>query len=370
MDKTVEGPLSSYLKLCSSGKLEKDYKQVFVLDHFHELFLQCQEIGSSKRKNFFGRILSREKDYSTNRKTSSGIYLHGSVGTGKSMLMDLFFNELKVTSKRRMHFHTFMQEVHQKIDAARGKRSSDPIKDVAEEIAKHSSLICLDELQIDDITDAMLVGRLFIKLFELGLIVITTSNRRPLDLYKDGLNRHLFLPFVYLITEKLNVIEIPTKKDYRKNRMIGQKKYFFPNDQTNQLEFDILWSSFTGNEFELLEIAVGTRKVVIPAYSNGIARINFSLICGTALGSADYLSLTKYLRVLFLEGVPVLSEAGSDSAKRFTMLIDTIYDAKIQLICLASAKPEHLYTKGSGSFEFDRTISRLHEMLSEDWPKK
>lgn len=296
-----------------------------------------------------------------------GLYLWGGVGRGKSMLMDLFCDAVSVP-RRRVHFHAFMQEVQAKIDSARRAKAEDALLPVAVEIAASVRLLCFDEMQITDIADAMIVGRLFDELFKRGVTVVTTSNRAPEELYKNGLNRQLFVPFIEILREKLSVREIESENDYRQHRLQGAQVYFAPAGAAAHAEMDALWDELTGHDAgSRLSLAVRGREVVVPRYHNGVGRASFWDLCGAMLGPADYLAIAGALKVLMIDGIPQLSASNFNEAKRFVTLIDTLYEGKVRLICSAADVPERLYIEGEGTFEFERTASRLREMQSADW---
>ncbi len=295
-----------------------------------------------------------------------GLYLWGGVGRGKSMLMDMLFDAITVP-KQRSHFHAFMQWVHTRIDAARKTGVDDAIAPVAAELAGQVRFLAFDEMQISDIADAMIVGRLFEALFAAGVTVVTTSNRPPADLYKNGLNRALFLPFIALLEQHLDNHELASATDYRQGRLAGTDLYFTPADAQARSAIDAIWQGLTHNQAEGLTLTVKGRKVEIPAFHNGAARVGFGDLCSRPLGAADYLALADAVRVLILEDIPRLSRDNFNEAKRFVTLIDTLYEAKVRLICSAAAQPEMLYLEGEGSFEFERTASRLREMQAENW---
>ena len=295
-----------------------------------------------------------------------GLYMWGGVGRGKSMLMDLLFGLVEVPKQRR-HFHAFMQWVHQELAAARKTGVDDALAPVAAKLASEVRFLAFDEMQITDITDAMLVGRLFEALFAAGVTVVTTSNRHPDDLYKDGLNRQLFLPFIALIKERLVVHELASATDYRQDRLAGAQSYFTPNNAAAREAIAALWQGLSQGRSETLVLHVKGREVVLPQFHNGVARAKFYDLCGKPLGPADYLALADAVRVLILEDIPTLSRHNFNEAKRFVTLIDALYEAKVQLICSAAAEPEMLYVEGTGTFEFERTASRLREMQSAEW---
>lgn len=297
-----------------------------------------------------------------------GLYLWGGVGRGKSMLMDLFVAHAGDVPKRRVHFHAFMQEIHEGMHAARKTGASDALAPVADKVASDVRLLAFDEMQITDITDAMIVGRLFERLMAAGVVIITTSNRVPDDLYKNGLNRALFVPFIEMIKSRMIVYELESETDYRQHRLAGAQVYFSPADAQARSQMTQIWDELTGHDAgQPLRLAVKGREVVIPQVHNGVGRAGFWDLCGQPLGAADYLAIAGALRVLMLDDIPYLSAANYNEAKRFVTLIDTLYEAGVRLIASAAAQPEQLYREGTGSFEFERTASRLREMQGADW---
>ncbi len=295
-----------------------------------------------------------------------GLYLWGGVGRGKSMLMDLFAESLP-EGVRRVHFHAFMQEVHEGMHAARQRGVEDAVAPVADAVIAQTRCLAFDEMQITDITDAMIVGRLFEKLFAAGIVVVTTSNRVPDDLYKDGLNRQLFLPFIEMLKDRMMVWELTSPKDYRQDRLAGTPSYFTPINSAARAQIDSVWRDLTGGGGGPLVLRVKGRDVEVPAFRNGIARASFYDLCGKPLGPADYLALAEAARVLVLENIPRLGRSNFNEAKRFVTLIDALYEAGVRLIASAEAVPEMLYVEGEGTFEFERTASRLREMQSDGW---
>jgi len=297
-----------------------------------------------------------------------GLYLWGGVGRGKSMLMDLFVGATDQPAKRRVHFHAFMQEIHRGMHEARKTGVDDALAPVAQKVAAEVRLLAFDEMQITDITDAMIVGRLFQMLMEAGVVIVTTSNRVPEDLYKNGLNRALFLPFIALLREKMDVFELESETDYRQHRLAGQPVYFHPAGNDARAAVDILWNELTGHDTGApLELEVQGRRVTLPRHHNGVARATFWDLCAKPLGPADYLALAEKVRVLILEDIPQLSASNYNEAKRFVTLIDALYEGKVRLIASAADTPERLYVEGAGAFEFARTASRLREMQAADW---
>ncbi|MEP3332619.1 cell division protein ZapE [Sedimentitalea sp.] len=296
-----------------------------------------------------------------------GLYLWGGVGRGKSMLMDLFVESLDDVPARRVHFHAFMQEIHAAMHKARKSGARDALEPAAAEVINSVRVLAFDEMQITDITDAMIVGRLFEKLFEAGIVIVTTSNRVPDELYIDGLNRQLFLPFIELIKTRLVVHELSSSTDYRQDRLEGTQVYFTPIGPEARADIQSVWEDLAGGPADPLNLVVNKREVLIPAFRNGIARASFYDLCGAALGPADYLALAEATRVLILEDIPRLSRQNFNEAKRFVTLIDALYEARVRLIASAADQPEMLYVEGEGTFEFERTASRLREMQAADW---
>lgn len=296
-----------------------------------------------------------------------GLYLWGGVGRGKSMLMDLFHDTSGVAASRRVHFHEFMQDIQAALHEARKTGVDDAIRPVADDLAAGLKLLCLDEMQITDIADAMIVGRLFERMFEKGVTVVTTSNRTPDDLYKDGLNRDLFLPFIELIKARMNVVELASPKDYRQDRLEGEQTYFYPANTQAHGAIEAIWRDLSGGASAPLVLKIKGRDVTLSAFSNGIGRARFYDLCGQPLGPADYLAIAEAVRVLILEDIPRLGSDNYNQARRFVTLVDALYEAKVRLIATAADVPELLYIEGAGIFEFERTASRLREMQSAEW---
>lgn len=297
-----------------------------------------------------------------------GLYLWGGVGRGKSMLMDLLTEAAPIKAKRRVHFHAFMQEVQAGLNEARKRGERDAIRPVAEAIADETRLLCFDEMQITDIADAMIVGRLFESLFSRGVCVVTTSNRAPEDLYKNGLNRQRFVPFIDLLRQHMDVMALDSPRDHRQGRAGGEQVWFSPLTRETRAAMAAIWDDLTdGAPTAPLVLEVHGRKVEIAQHLGRIARASFWDLCSRALGAADYLALAQAVDVLLIEDIPQLSSSNFNEAKRFVTLIDALYEAKIRVIASAAAQPERLYIEGEGSFEFERTASRLREMQDAGW---
>ncbi|WP_289040188.1 cell division protein ZapE [uncultured Aliiroseovarius sp.] len=350
-----------YDDLVREGQITRDPAQEACLPVLEDIRTHLDATPTRKRGILGGLFHSKPED------VPQGLYLWGGVGRGKSMLMDLFVDSLETPAKRRVHFHAFMQEVHEGMAQARKTGVDDPLTPVADKIVADVKLFAFDEMQITDITDAMLVGRLFEKLFDAGVVVVTTSNRHPDDLYKDGLNRQLFLPFIELIKEQMVVHELVSPNDYRQDRLAGERVYFTPAGAEARKAIDAIWRDLTGGEATPLTLTVKGRDVVLPAYRNGAARAGFHDLCGAMLGPGDYLTIASAVKLLVLEDIPRLSRSNFNEAKRFVTLIDALYEAEVRLIASAAAEPEMLYVEGEGSFEFERTASRLREMQDKDW---
>ena len=344
----------------ADGTLRPDPAQHAILPALESL-RQWLEENATRRVGLFAGLFARPV------AAPKGLYIWGGVGRGKSMLMDLFTEATDIRAKRRVHFHAFMQEVHRGMHEARKRGVEDAIAPVAEAIIRDTRLLAFDEMQISDITDAMIVGRLFEKLFAGGIVIVTTSNRPPEDLYKTGLNRALFLPFIAMLEDRLQVVELESPTDYRQHRLAGAQVYFHPARSAGQA-IATLWSDLTGGAAEApLTLVVNGRQLTLPRFANGVGRASFWELCSKPLGPADFLAIAQAVRVLILEDIPQLSAANYNEAKRFVTLIDALYEARVRLIASAAEAPERLYIEGEGVFEFERTASRLREMQAADW---
>ena len=295
-----------------------------------------------------------------------GLYLWGGVGRGKSMVMDLFVDSLTVPV-RRVHFHEFMQEIQNALHEARQLEIADALAPVAQSVIDQVRVLAFDEMQVKDIADAMIVGRLFEKLFQAGVVIVTTSNRIPQDLYKDGLNRQLFLPFIDLICEKLVVHEMRSDTDYRQDRLSGEDRYFMPLNGDTRQKMNEIWQDLSGGQAREFRLVHKGRDLIFPQFHNGVARLSFFDLCGKMLGPGDYLAIAQTVRVIMIDDIPQMGRTNFNELKRFVTLIDALYEAKTKVICSAAARPEMLYLEGEGVFEFERTASRLREMQAVDW---
>ncbi len=362
--------IKQYSELITRGNLEPDRSQEIAIS---ELNIVREELLSVKPTQKSNNLLSRlftGNGKKTMKHNKSGLYLFGGVGSGKSMMMDLFFASINSSKKRRVHFHAFMYEFHENMKKIRQIRKKDPVHTLCKGISKQADLLCFDEFQITDITDAMIVGRLFKEIFSAGMTVITTSNFHPEELYKDGLNRGLFLPFIHLLMDNLKIVEVDNQVDYRNKKLRTEDSYFCEKQVAAEMKFNQIWDEILDNGTEELVIHYQGRELLLKNYVNGACRISFQELCEQPLGAVDYLNLCNHVKVLFLERIPILSKFQNDIARRFILLIDTLYEAKVRLICYAAVEPESLYSNGRFKKDFARTVSRLNEMRGNDWHKK
>ncbi|MGR3653757.1 cell division protein ZapE [Paracoccus sp. (in: a-proteobacteria)] len=358
-----------YRQRVAEGRLRPDPAQEAVLPHLDRVLADLGDAGAapSRPKSAWRAFLGVGHPQQAARPGATGLYLWGGVGRGKSMLMDLIA-EAAPERSRRVHFHQFMQEIQDGLNEARKRADQDAVRPVAMQVAREVRLLCFDEMQITDIADAMIVGRLFQLLFDQGVAVVTTSNRVPEDLYKHGLNRQLFLPFIDLIRKRMEVVCLDSDTDYRQGRTTGGPVWFCPADAEARSRMDAIWRDLTDAAApEPGEIQMKSRRFQIPALAGKVARSDFWSLCGKPLGAADYLELARRIEVLMMDGIPHLSASNYNEAKRFVTLIDAIYEARVRLIASAADAPEQLYNEGEGSFEFERTASRLREMQDAGW---
>jgi cell division protein ZapE len=380
MDTNVDaspGPLPAYRAMVAGGGLAPDPAQEYAAERLQALWetLRGYDPAVLRRKSgrtgLFARIFRRETDAPIAPEgTPKGLYLVGEVGRGKSMLMDLFFASTDLRPKQRIHFHRFMQTSHARIFAWRraNPNGTDPIPPLADTIAKDAALLCFDEFQVNDIADAMILGRLFQALFARGVVVVATSNVAPGDLFKGQPGRDAFLPFIALIRQRLDVVMMDAGRDFRRERMRGMRTWYVPADAFSRRALDEAFSTLTGGVVARpLTLIVTGRELVVPAAADGVARFDFSALCGVPLGPGDYLAIATNFHTLVLDGIPRLSPDNYDVARRFINLVDTLYDQRVKLIASADATPDQLYRRGENAKMFERTASRLDEMQSEDW---
>jgi cell division protein ZapE len=372
----TRSPLEKYRALLESGQLQPDAAQESAAMALEALHSQLEHYRPRPQPRFgFGRSAN-------GARPPAGFYIHGDVGRGKSALMDMFYGSVTGVTKRRVHFNAFMAETHQRIHEWRHlspheksrrpeflrKAGDDPIAPVAKRILLEATLICLDEFQVGDVADAMILGRLFEKLFSFGGVVVLTSNTAPERLYEGGLNRQLFLPFIALIRERLGMVELDGPRDYRLDRMNGLKVYNSPLGEDADRAMDAAWRALAdGHDAGPTSLDILQRQIPIPLAADGVARFSFPDLCGENLGAADYLALARKFHTLLIDGIPRLDPEAADEARRFTLLIDTLYDEKVRLICSAAASPQELYVMGDNAPAFRRTASRLMEMQSADY---
>ncbi|THD63354.1 MAG: cell division protein ZapE [Bradyrhizobium sp.] len=360
-----------YQALVSSGAIEADAAQARAAEALADLEQRLAGYKPARKPRLLGRLFA-DKDQAPPR----GLYVHGEVGRGKTMLMDLFFQHSPVTHKRRAHFHEFMAEVHERIygfrqNIARGEMADgDVIALTAASIFEQAWLLCFDEFHVTDIADAMILGRLFSKLFELGTVVVATSNVAPEDLYKGGLNRALFLPFIAQISAHMDVLRLNARADFRLEKLTGVKMWLVPADALADAALGKAWARMTGNApCKPRDISIKGRVLHVPCSAHGVARFSFADICDRPLAASDYLRLAHDYHTILIDRIPVMDHAERNAAKRFIALIDTIYDNAVKLMASAEADPASLYraTEGFEANEFKRTSSRLIEMSSESY---
>jgi len=362
---------AQYQVLVSSGAIEADPAQVRAAGAFADLEQRLANYRPVRKQRLLGRLFADK-----NEPPPRGLYIHGEVGRGKTMLMDLFFQHSSVAHKRRAHFHEFMADVHERIygfrqNIARGEMADgDVIALTAASIFDQAWLLCFDEFHVTDIADAMILGRLFAKLFELGTVVVATSNVAPEDLYKGGLNRALFLPFIAQISEHMDVLRLDARTDFRLEKLAGVKMWLVPADANAAAALDKAWGSMTGHApCRPRDISIKGRVLHVPCSASGVARFSFADICEKPLAASDYLRLAHDYHTLMIDRIPVMDYSERNAAKRFIALIDTLYDNAVKLMASAEADPVSLYraTEGHEANEFKRTSSRLIEMSSESY---
>lgn len=352
--------LKRYDERVSLGEIEPDGAQRAAAERLGQLDADLAALSADQGalKRFFSKAPEPPR----------GLYIFGAVGRGKTMLMDLFFEETAFEPKRRAHFHEFMADVHDRIGVARNTVPGDPIPHVAKEIARDARLLCFDELHVTDIADAMILGRLFQGLYAAGTVIVATSNAHPSALYKNGLNRQLFLPFIDMLQNRMEVIELKSQKDFRLDKLAGAQLYFSPADAAARAALDDHWERLTGHHpGKPVTLDVKGRAVRVPIASMGVARFDFEDLCDLPLGANDYLHIAHAFHTIIIDGIPIMDSNRRDVARRFINMIDAFYDTRTSLIASAEAEPDALYPTGHGADLFERTASRLMEMRSEGY---
>jgi cell division protein ZapE len=360
----------NYRALVAAGQLEADPAQIAVVERLDALAARLEGY-SPRRPNTLERLIGVRP-----AEPPRGLYIFGPVGRGKTLLMDLFFEAAPAALKRRVHFHAFMADVHARIHHWRQRRKlgeaagEEPIAPVAAEMAAEAWLLCFDEFSVRDIADAMILGRLFTQLFAAGVVVVATSNVAPDDLYQDGLNRALFLPFIGLLRERLDICALEARTDFRLEKLARAPVYYCPADAAAKAALDAAFERLTGHRRGApAEIALLGRTLAVPQASDGVARFSFDDLCRRPLGSTDFLAVAQRFHTVLIDHIRVMSRDQRNEAKRFINLIDTLYDQRVKLIASAEAEPSALFQgeEGYEAFEFNRTASRLIEMRSADY---
>ncbi|MBY0532276.1 MAG: AFG1 family ATPase [Xanthobacteraceae bacterium] len=368
----MPGIAERYAGLVENGALERDPAQARAADRLQKLQDELANYKRASKSSSLGWLMARGPKSAAPR----GLYIWGDVGRGKTMLMDLFFETAKVEKKRRAHFHEFMADVHDRVHLVRQAmkedktKDGDPIAPVASELADEALLLCFDEFHVNDIADAMVLSRLFERLFERGVVVVATSNVPPDDLYKEGLNRALFLPFVKLLRERCDAINLAARTDYRLEKLSGTQMWHVPADREAQQQIDEVWRKLAGRERGApVELSYRGRSIRIPFAGSGAARFDFADLCHQPLGAADFVQIAHNFHTVVIEDIPVMSPAQRNEAKRFILLIDALYDNAVKLVASAAAERDEIY-QGEGTIEateFKRTSSRLIEMGSTEY---
>ncbi|MBL0404762.1 AFG1 family ATPase [Microvirga aerilata] len=362
---------SRYGALVKAGAIERDPAQVALLKRLEGLAEALGSYRLARKPSALGWLFGKKSP-----APPKGLYVWGSVGRGKTMLMDLFYEALPVRRKRRVHFHAFMADVHERIHAYRQRLKNgevfgdDPIGPVAEALAEEAWVLCFDEFTVTDIADAMILGRLFTALFAHGVVVVATSNVEPDRLYEGGLNRSLFLPFIGLLQERMSVAKLDARTDFRLEKLAGSPVFYTPADEDSHAALSRAFRSLTGrDQGKPLTLTVKGHPVEVPQAAGGVARFSFEDLCSKPLGAADYLAVAEHFHTVILENIPAMTVELRNEAKRFIMLIDAFYDAHVKLLASAETEAPELYQADSGreAFEFDRTVSRLIEMRSQGY---
>ena len=368
------GPLPAYRARRDVGDLAPDSSQELAAERLQELWVKLRGYDPvpkpAANAGLLRRFTRRKQADWADEDRPGGLYLVGEVGRGKSMLMDLFFAAAAVQRKRRIHFHRFMQDVHTRIHAWKraNPKGEDPIPPLADAIAAEAALLCFDEFQVNDIADAMILGRLFQALFDRAVVVVATSNTTPNDLFKGQPGRDAFLPFIALLKQKLDVLVLEPGRDYRRERLRGMPTWYVPADAKAKRALNAAFAELAGDApVRQPHLLVMGRTFEIPVAAGGVARFDFPSLCAAALGAGDYLALATHFHSLVLDGIPRLGPEKFDEARRFIVLIDTLYDHRVKLVASAETSPDQLYEHGEGTKMFQRTASRLQEMQSQDY---
>ena len=370
------GPLALYRARRRDGTLRYDADQELAVEKLEALSHALSGYKpSTGHEGWMARFgLGRRREVQPEQP--QGLYMYGGVGRGKSMLMDLFFEAAPVERKRRVHFHAFMLEVHAQMHAYRGpsagvKSVDEAIPDFARKLADSAWLLCFDEFHVTDIADAMILGRLFTTLFELGVVVVATSNWPPDRLYEGGLQRVRFLPFIELLKKQLDVLALDGAVDYRLDRLMGRPVYHQPLGETTARALEETFAHLTGGlPGEPDHLLVQGRRIEIPRAAKGVAWIDFWEMCAKPHGAADFLAIATHFHTVIIDHVPVMKATQRNECRRFTNLIDALYEHRVNTIVAADGRPETLYTEGVHAYEFERTVSRLMEMQAEDYLTK
>ncbi len=368
------GPLPAYRARFAGGDLAHDPAQELAAERLQALWLRLRGYDPAPKPaangGLLGRLMRGKPAEGANEDRPGGLYLVGEVGRGKSMLMDLFFAAARVARKRRIHFHRFMQDAHQRIHAMKraDPNGEDPIPRLADAIAAEAALLCFDEFQVNDIADAMILGRLFEALFARAVVVVATSNTLPDDLFKGQPGRDAFLPFIAVLKRNLDVLVMETGPDYRRDRLRGMPTWYVPADARAARALDGAFAELTGGAPLVRQrLIVMGRTLMVPVAAAGVARFDFAALCAAALGAGDYLALATHFHGLVLDGVPRLAAENGDAARRFVVLVDALYEHRVKLVASAEAWPDQLHGGGEGAPMFARTASRLAEMQSQEY---